>query len=370
MTSNGVKEKIAVISVLANVILAVTKIFAGILSKSTAVLAEGFHSLADIFSSLISFFGIKIAKKPADKEHPYGHFKFEVLAGFLITLILFGTGLTIIYEAYQKFLNPSFIKIPILALSVMIFSALVNETMSRLKIHFGKKENSVALISDGVHSRIDVFTSLAVFVGLVLNKYWIYTDSILAFLIGLYIVKESFSIGKEAIDSLLDVSAPPEVEEKIKEIAKSQGIEISDLKTQKKGSVFTANLDINLSKNLKVDEATKISEGLRERLMKEIKNLVYVAIQIKSHEVETGFYRPAFRGFGFGQGFGWRRRGRFTPLESKPLTGFRGKIEEAQGRGPGGYCVCKRCGYKVEHQPGVPCSSLICPNCKINLTRE
>jgi cation diffusion facilitator family transporter len=337
------KEKIAKISILANVILAGGKITVGILSNSASVFAEGIHSLMDVFSSLISFFGIKISKKPADKEHPYGHFKFEVFAGFLITLILFSTGIWIIYEAYQKFKNPYLIKIPILALSVMIFSALVNEIMARLKIYFGQKENSVALISDGIHSRVDVFASLAVFVGLILNKYWIYTDSVLAFLIGLYIIKESFSIGKETIDSLLDTSAPPEVEEKIREIAKSQGIEIADLKTQKKGSVFTANLEINLPKNLDVDEATKISESLREKLMNEIKNLVYVAIQIKSHEVETGFYKPTF---GFGRGFGWQRRG------------------------PGGYCVCPRCNYRVEHQPGVPCSSLICPNCKIPLKRE
>jgi cation diffusion facilitator family transporter len=350
------KEKIAKISILANVVLAGVKIAVGILSNSTSVFAEGIHSLMDVFSSLISFLGIKISKKPADKKHPYGHFKFEVLAGFLITLILFGTGLGIIYEAYQKFKNPSLIKIPALAFSIMIFSAIVNEIMARLKIHFGQKENSVALISDGVHSRVDVFTSLAVFAGLILNKCWIYTDSVLAFLIGFYIIKESFSIGKEAVDSLLDVSAPPEVEEKIKEIAKSQGIEISDLKTQKKGSVFTANLEINLPKNLDVDTATKISENLRERLMNEIKNLVYVAIQIKTHEVETGFYKPTF---GFGRGFGWRRRGRFKE-----------EIKEAKGRGPGGYCICPKCSYRVEHQPGVPCSSLICPNCKIHLKRE
>jgi len=359
VTSNGVKEKIAKSSILANVVLAGGKITAGIFSNSASVLAEGIHSFMDIFSSLISFFGIKISKKPADKEHPYGHFKFEVLAGFLVTLILFGTGSAILYGAYQKFKNPSLTKIPILALSVMVFSILVNEIMSRLKIYFGKKENSVALISDGIHSRVDVFASLAVFVGLILNKYWIYTDSVLAFLIGLYIVKESFSIGKEAIDSLLDVSAPFEVEEKIKEIVKSQGIEISDLKTQKKGPVFTANLEINLPKNLNVDEATKISESLRERLMKEIKNLIYVSIQIKSHEVETGFYKPAIGTFGFGKGFGWQRKGRFV-----------GKIAGTQGKGAGGYCVCKKCGYRVEHQPGVPCSSLICPNCKTHLTRE
>jgi cation diffusion facilitator family transporter len=348
------KEKIAVISILANIVLAGGKVTIGIISNSASVLAEGIHSLMDVFSSLISFFGIKIAKKPADKEHPYGHFKFEVLAGFLITLILLGTGLGIIYEAYQKFLNPSLIKIPILALSVMIFSAIINEIMAHLKIHFGKKENSVALISDGIHSRIDVFASIAVFAGLFLTKYWIWTDSILAFLIGLYIIKESFSIGKEAVDSLLDVSAGPEVEEKIKLIAKKENIEIDSLKTQKKGSAITANLEITLPNILKVEEATKISESLREKLMKEIENLSYVAIQIKSHEVETGFYRPVF-----GQGFGWQRRGR-----------FKDKIEEAVGQGPGGYCVCSRCGYKIPHQRGIPCSTLQCPSCKVNLERK
>jgi cation diffusion facilitator family transporter len=349
-----VKEKIAQISILANIVLAGGKITVGFISNSSAVLAEGIHSFMDIFSSAIGYIGIKISKKPEDKEHPYGHYKFEVLAGFFITLILFGTGAGIIYEAYQKFLNPSLIKISVLAFGVMIFSALVNEIMARLKIHFGKKENSVALISDGIHSRIDVFASLAVFAGLFLTKYFVFTDSILAFLIGLYIIKESFSLGKTATDSLLDVSASPEIEEKIKSIAKEENIGIDSLKTQKKGSVITANLEITLPNNLKVEEATKISESLREKLMKKIENLSYVAIQIKSHELETGFYKPAF-----GQGFGWQRRGR-----------FRGKIEEAAGQGPGGYCVCPKCGYKIPHERGVPCSTLECPKCKINLVRE
>jgi len=348
------KEKVAAISILANVILAGGKIVIGFISHSAAVLAEGIHSLMDIFSSLVSFFGIKISKKPADQRHPYGYYKFEVLAGGIITLILLLTGIWILYEAYQKFLNPSLIKIPVLAFGVMMLSALVNEIMARLKIHFGKKENSMALLSDGFHSRIDVFTSLAVFAGLFLTKYWIFTDSVLAFLIGLYIIKGSFSLGKEAIDSLLDVSAPKEIEEKIKEIARDQNIAIENLKTQKKGSVITATLEITLPSHLKVEEATKTSESLRERLMEEIKNLSYIAIQIKSHDMETGFYKPAF-----GRGFGWQKKGR-----------FRGKISEAAGRGPGGECACPKCGYKVKHQRGIPCSTLTCPNCKINLQRQ
>jgi len=348
------KEKIAIIAILANIILAVGKIIVGVIANSAAVLAEGIHSFMDVFSSAISYIGIKISKKPSDKKHPYGHYKFEVFSGLLITLILLGTGAWIVYEAYQKFLDPSSIKIPVLAFGVMIFSAIVNEIMARLKIHFGKKENSISLLSDGVHSRIDVYVSLAIFIGLFLTKYWIYADSLLALLIGIYIIKESFSLGREAVDSLLDVSAGEEIEEKIKSIVKGKNIEISSLKTQKKGSAVTANLEIKLSSDLSVEEATKISNNLRGKLINEIESLQYVIIQIKSHEVETGFYKPVF-----GKGFGWQRRGR-----------FKDEVEEAVGKGPSGYCICSKCGYKIAHQRGTPCSDLECPKCHIKLMRE
>ncbi|MDD3491596.1 MAG: cation diffusion facilitator family transporter [Candidatus Pacebacteria bacterium] len=348
------KEKIALVSIISNIFLASAKISIGLFSNLTAVLAEGIHSLMDIFSSAIGFIGIKISKRPEDEKHPYGYYKFEVLAGMVITLILLVTGIGIIYEAVQSFVNPSIIKIPILAFGIMIISALVNEIMARLKIHFGKKENSIALLSDGVHSRIDVYASLVVFIGLFLTKYWIYTDSILAFLIGIYVIKESFSLGKEAADSLLDVSADPEIETRINEIAKKQNILIDSLKTQKKGSVITASLEINLPSNLKVQEATEISDNLRKELMKEIKNLTYVMIQIQSHELETGYYKPMI-----GRGYGWQRRGR-----------FKSKIEEATGLGPGGYCVCPECGYKIPHQRGKPCSIFKCPDCEKSLERK
>jgi len=347
------KERVAAISISANVILAIGKLTAGFMTGSGAVFAEGLHSGMDILSSVISLVGIKIAKKPADKKHPYGHYKFEVLTGFIITIILFLTGLFIIIESISDFRDPSSVSIGYPVLGVMLASAVVNEIMARLKIHYGKKENSVSLLSDGIHSRVDVYASLVVFAGLFLTKYWIYSDSVLALLIGLYIIKESFSLGKEAADSLLDVSAGEEIEKKISLIVKAQNIEIDSLKTQKKGSALTANLEINLPRNLSVEEAGKISNDLRVRLIKKIENLEYVAIQITSHELETGFYKPCF-----GRSFGWQRRGK-----------FRGEIEEATGKGPGGYCLCEKCNYKTPHQKGAPCSSLKCPTCNINLRR-
>ncbi|NOQ56411.1 MAG: cation diffusion facilitator family transporter [Nanohaloarchaea archaeon] len=348
------KEKIAKISVFANLILAVGKILVGIITNSSAILAEGIHSGMDVFSSGISFIGIRMSKKPKDKEHPYGHYKFEVLTGLIITLILFMTGIGIIYGSYKSFLDPTQIMITYLALGIMLFSAIVNEIMARLKIHYGKSENSLSLLSDGYHSRIDVYASLAVLIGLVLSKYWIYVDSILAFLIGLYIIKESFSLGKEATDSLLDVSAGDDIELEIRQIVKDEGIELSSLKTQKKGSAVTANIEIKLPDRLTVGAATDKSNRLRDELIKRVDILEYIAIQIKSYEISSGFYRSYF-----GRGFRWNRQGKSQ--EEIKITGRLGS---------GGTCICPRCGHEQPHIRGQPCNQTRCPKCDTLLTRK
>ncbi len=349
------KEKIALLSILANLILSVTKILIGSLFHSAAILAEGFHSLTDIFSSAIGYFGIRASQKPVDKEHPYGHYKFEVLSGIVITLILLTTGAGVIYDAYRNYSHQRQINLGFWAYAIMFFSTIVNYATAKIKIYYGKKENSITLLSDGSHDKADALVSLAVFIGLFLTQYWIYADTLLATLIGLYIIKESFSLGKEAMDSLLDVSAGQEKEDQIRAIAQEEKVEISSLKTQKKGSTITANLEIKLSANLSVDEATKISENLRKKITEKITNISYIAIQIKSHAVETDFYRPAF-----GREFHWQRQ----------RARFQKEIKRAEGKGPNGQCVCPRCSYAVTHKRGTPCSSLRCPHCNIPLNRK
>jgi len=355
MKEKNMKEKIAGLSVFVNFILAVGKILVGILANSAAIFADGIHSGMDILSSIISLVGIKISKKPVDKKHPYGHYKFEVLSGVIITLILLITGIMIIYKAYQGFAEPKLVKIGYLSLGVMLFSAVINEIMARRKIHYGKKENSISLLSDGVHSRIDVYISIVILIGLILTKYWSHADSLFAMLIGLYIIKESISLGKEATSSLLDVSADEETENKIKEIVKKRNIKLSELKTQKKGLAITANLKIKLPNNLSVEKATAISTELRKKLIKNIERLEYVAIQIESHNVSSSYFKPA----GIGRGFGWQRQGRFKNI-----------IKQAKGKGPEGYCVCPKCGYKEKHQTGTPCYQKKCPKCGTLMTRK
>ena len=355
------KEKIAILSIFVNLILAIGKVIIGFLAKSASVLAEGIHSGMDVISSGVSLIGIKIAKKPVDKKHPYGHYKFEVLSGLVITIFLLATGMWIMYEAYKGFLNPEIVSISYLALGIMLLSAILNEVMARLKLYYGKKENSLSLLSDGVHDRVDVYTSIAVLIGLMIMPYWVYVDSILALLIGIYIIKESFSLGKEATDSLLDVSAGEEIEKEIKDIAKKEKLQISELKTQKKGSAVTANMELKLPKDLSVEKATNISSNLRKKLIDKIEPLEYVAIQIKSHEITDSYYEPKeiTSKIGFGSGFGWKRKARMKL-----------KVDDAKGLGPGGFCVCKKCNYKIKHEKGKPCSTIKCPKCNGTMERK
>ena len=345
------KEKIAILSILANIILATTKILMGYFSASAAVLAEGFHSLSDIFSSAIGYFGIKVSLKKADKKHPYGHYKFEVLSAVIVTLILLATGIGILYEAYKKYLNPTQTEVNYLLIGIMVLSIIINFVTSKIKIYYGKKENSLTLLSDGTHDKADVLVSLAVLLGLFLYKYFVHIDSILAAIIGVYIIKESFSLGKEASESLFDVSADEEIENKIKLIVKNEQINLNSLKTQKKGSVITANLDIELPSLLKVEDVTLISEKLRNKLTKEINNLAYVVIQIKSYNTQTTFFKP-----NFGRSLSWRRIGKNNKING--------------GKGQNGLCICPKCGYETKHQIGVPCSGIECPVCKIKLQRK
>jgi len=342
------KEGVAIISILINILLAGGKIAVGFFSNSAAIMADGIHSFVDIFSSVVSYIGISVSQRPPDKEHPYGHYKSEVLAGFIIMLILLSTGIGIIYDSYQSFVSPTELNIGYLAFEVMIISAIINEVMARVKIYYGKKENSISLISDGFHSRVDVYASLAVIFSLFLSSYWVYADPLLALFIGIYIIIKSFSLGKEAMDSLMDASAGEGIEQSIKDFVQKSGIELLDLKTQIKGSIITAHLEISLSSELVLADAVKESDSLRDRLISVIPNLKYVSIQITSHDIETGFYKPRFE-----KGFGWQNR-----------------KENGKGLRPDGYCICSKCGYEIKHDRGIPCSSLKCSRCGASLSRK
>ena len=275
------KEKITIISVLANFILALLKAGIGSAIKSSALVAEGLHSGIDVVSSVIVFLGIKVAKREPTKKHPYGWARAEVLAGLAVTVFLGLAGIGIIREAIEKILsNEHAATITFLPLLLMLIAVITNEVLARFKIKVGKEQESLALVADGKHSRVDVLSSGAVLAGLVLTRFFPIADSLTALGVGIYILYETFILGKEISENLLDV-ADLEVEEKVKKICEKEQVNLTNLKTRKIGALTFAELEVSLPTEVKISRADDLITELQNILIEKIPSLEYVVIQIK-----------------------------------------------------------------------------------------
>jgi cation diffusion facilitator family transporter len=326
------QETVSILSTFVNLILVIFKLILGFLINSAALLAEGIHSGLDVFSSFVTYLGIKAAKKPVDEKHPYGYYKAESIAGLVVTFLLFISALWILYEGGERFFKAEPVYFSLAAIVLMVFSTGINEIMARLKFKVGQKTESLSLVADAEHSRADVISSLGVLLGLFLIKFFPLADAILAVLIGLYIIFECFSLGKEVTDSLLDV-ANKDLEEKIKEICKKEGIEVSGIKTRKIGPANFAEIKINLSPQLKIDQASNISKSLENKLLDTLPELKYAVISVESHEFKEGAIVPRFaKRFGFRRGFepiGPKKQGKriIIPIEQGEISEHFGVAE-------------------------------------------
>jgi len=284
---------LSIIGTFTNLLLGIAKLGIGYMVGSMALIADGIHSGMDVISSFVTFLGVRAAEKPVDEEHPYGYYRAESIASFIVTLLLAFSGIWIIYEAINSILNPGESTLGIAAIIVAIFSVIVNEILSRMEFHFGQKYQSLALVADAEHNRADALSSVGVLIGLILANFYALADESLALLIGLYVLYESFELGKEVKDSLLDV-ADKEMEDKIKKIAKAHNIEIAELKTRKISAYNFAELAIKLPPKLKLEEVDEMISSLEDRLLSNISNLKHVVISVEAYDVERDTLRPSF----------------------------------------------------------------------------
>jgi len=336
-------ESVSLISTLVNLVLTALKLAAGIFTNSVALIAEAIHSGLDIISSFITYLGIRTAKKPVDEKHPYGSYQAENLAGVMVVILLIISAGWILYEGIARFFSSENAEFSIWAIILMAVTALVNEVMARLKFYYGNKFNSLALIADGEHSRADVIASVGVLIGLFLIRYYALADGIIAILIGLYILYESYGLGKEITDSLLDVRNE-KLEQKISKISKENNISVSEIKSRKVGQVSFAEIKIKLDPNLTVKEADLLAKKLENELIDKIPDLKQVVVAVESHD--------------------------FVQSTTVPKYGKRLSLRKNLGLGPGGECICPKCGTKVTHEKGIPCKEQKCPKCGFLMTRD
>ena len=284
------KQNVSILSTIVNFVLACLKLGAGLVVKSAGLVADGIHSSLDIVSSLVTYLGIKGAKKPADREHPYGHARLETIAGFVVAFLLLISAIWIITEGIQSIIKKEAIVIGFWALLVVVISIVINQIMALAKFKIGKKENSLALIADAEHSQADSISSVAVLIGLFLTRWFSQADGITAIVIGLYIFYQALGLSRRVADNLLDVSNP-EIEKDLKEICQEQEIDLLEIRTRKIGAENFAELKIGLNKEWKMQRVSEVTKNLEKLLLERIKSLKFVVIQVVSHEFKQGYIK-------------------------------------------------------------------------------
>lgn len=210
------------VSIVGNVLLAVIKLIVGFLYSSIALISDGVHSLSDVVTSVAGYFGIKVASKPPDKDHPFGHSRFEPLVAFLIGEALLVVAYEIGKDSLVRLLHGETIEVNSVMLGVTIVSILAKELMFRYSVYVGRKLNSQILIADAYHHRSDVLSSVAVLIGLGLQKFGFqYGDALAGLVVAVFLVKVSLEIILENVGYLTGRAPPFEVCEEIKRRALS-----------------------------------------------------------------------------------------------------------------------------------------------------
>jgi cation diffusion facilitator family transporter len=262
------KVKVARLSILSNTGLIGIKLAAGLSTGSVSIISEAMHSTMDLAASIITFFSVKISSKPADKQHPYGHGKFENV---------FIASLWIIIESAKKLINGQEVISSNIGFIVMFLSAGINYLVSKKLYYTSKKVDSIALEADALHLKTDVYTSLGVGLGLFII--WItglhFLDPIIAILVALFILKEAFALLKVAFDPLVDVKLCDKEIELITSILNRYNFKYCDfhkLRTRKSGDRRYVDLHLVFPQNMSVKNAHDICDKIENEIKSSLKN--------------------------------------------------------------------------------------------------
>ena len=213
------KERVAVLSIIAAVILTGSKFVIGIITGSIGLLSEALHSCLDLVATVVTYFSVRVSDKPADKEHHFGHGKVENMSALIQTVLLLMTCGWIVYEAVQRLITKNVeIEVNVWAYIVIITSIIIDITRSRALSRMAKKHNSQALQAGALHFSTDIWSSCVVLLGLICAQFgFYYADPIAALFVALLVLYVCYELGKRAIDILLD-KAPAQSFESVTEI--------------------------------------------------------------------------------------------------------------------------------------------------------
>jgi len=272
------------VGMVGNILLTIAKIAVGTLARSTALVADGFHSLADVASDIGIMLAIRASQNPPDENHPYGHHGFETLGAVGVALLMILTGFMIGKGAVTRLWSGEFLQPRIPALVLSLVSVVVKEGMARYTIVAGRRHNSPALLTNGAMHRSDAISSLAA-AGAVLGSLLgvLALDSIGALIIALFIARMGWQLGTTNVMALMDTM--PDRGLIAQMLASAERVpgarKLRDIRVRQRGSTYLVELSIAVDPELTVGRAHDIADGVEERLKTDFPDVTHVVVHVE-----------------------------------------------------------------------------------------
>lgn len=268
--------RITLVGTAVNALSIVLKLVAGILGRSSAMIADAVHSLSDFVTDLIVLVFVRVAGKPSDKSHDYGHGKFETMATMLIGIILIFAGIGLMYNGIQRIMlsleghgipRPTY-----LALSVAVISILSKEWLYRATVRKGRELHSQAVIANAWHHRSDAVSSVGTLIGVAgamfLGPRWHILDPVAAVVVSMFIVKSGYDITRPCFGELLDASLPEAQEKEIMRVVMSvSGVKaIGEMRTRRIGNNIAVDICTKMDGGITLSQAHSIASAVEKAL--------------------------------------------------------------------------------------------------------
>ncbi|RFU70637.1 cation transporter [Peribacillus saganii] len=292
----SIAKKVAWISVISNIILTIGKMVIGTAGNSDAVFADGIHSAADVFASVIVLLVIKLANKPADEDHPYGHGKAEVIVSGVVGILLFLVAFYIIYEAIMGFFHH--VEAPsILAMWVAVISYASKEYLYRYSLRIATAHNSKAIEAIALDHKADIVASIAAAAGVLLSilgdkfdiAFLLYGDKIASLFVAYLIFKIAKEMLTEAFHILLERSIDNEVlNDYIAVISEFPEVKrIDKIRAREHGHYILVDLRISIDHDKTIKQGHDLSREIKKTLIKKYDNIQEVLIHLNPYFKEV-----------------------------------------------------------------------------------
>jgi ferrous-iron efflux pump FieF len=264
------------------------KVWAWRATDSVALLGSLADSLLDLMASLITFFALRVALSPADREHRFGHGKSEGVAGIAQALIVAGSAVFVTGRAITRLIAPGELSQPALGIAVMVVSLVLSAALVGFQSFVVRRTGSLAVAADSVHYKADLLTGLAVLVAIFLSTRlgWHAADPVLGLLIAAVILVSAYRIGRAALDMLLDRELPSRDRRRIHDVAAQHRavLGVHDIRTRSAGTAEFIQLHIELDPALTLAQVHEISEQVERAVRNSFPN-AEVLIHADAHGV-------------------------------------------------------------------------------------